>query len=324
LVSLETVTEDPVPSYSHQYLLAKTYFELKEFQRVVFILKAEKDSHSLFLRMYSQYLHIHSNQQFLDHLSSKSQSCFPKELVQLSSELELLPQKDGFLFYIQGVVNIKLNKLQEGKEALIQSVTLYPFNWSAWLELATLVDKIETLDAILDQLHPSLPSFCFRIQVMNDMHQSPDIVAPLIHDLLQTIPRNQFLYIHRAILYHNSRDFEESEILFEEIANQDPYLIESMDYYSNVLYVRRKYSKLCELAHRMSITNRYRPETCACIGNYYSMKGDREKAIESFSRALKLDPNYSPAWTLLGHEYVDSCKPKSAIEVYRKAVGMLD
>ena len=97
-----------------------------------------------------------------------------------------------------------------------------------------------------------------------------------------------------------------------------------MDYYSNVLYVRRKYSKLCDLAHETSQANKYRPETCTIIGNYYSMKGEREKAIQSFSRALKLDPNYSPAWTLLGHEYVDSCNPKAAIEVYRKAVDFND
>lgn len=51
------------------------------------------------------------------------------------------------------------------------------------------------------------------------------------------------------------------------------------------------------------------------------MKGDRKKAIESFSRALQLDHNYGAAWTLLGHEYVDSCNPKAAVEVYRKAIG---
>ena len=95
-----------------------------------------------------------------------------------------------------------------------------------------------------------------------------------------------------------------------------------MDLYSNVLYVRRKYPKLCDLAHKMSMTDRFRPETCVCIGNYFSMKGDRKKAIESFSRAIKLDFNYSPAWTLLGHEYVDSCNPKAAVEVYRKAVDI--
>ena len=51
------------------------------------------------------------------------------------------------------------------------------------------------------------------------------------------------------------------------------------------------------------------------------MRGDRKKAIESFSRALQLDHNCSAAWTLLGHEYVDSCNPKAAVEVYRKAIG---
>lgn len=57
-----------------------------------------------------------------------------------------------------------------------------------------------------------------------------------------------------------------------------------------------------------------------CIGNYYSMHQNREKAIEYFSRALKLDTRYAPAWILLGHEYVESCLPKQALECYRKAV----
>lgn len=52
------------------------------------------------------------------------------------------------------------------------------------------------------------------------------------------------------------------------------------------------------------------------------MKGERDKAIANFTRAVKLDPMYSPAWTLLGHEYVDSCQPKAAIEVYRRAVDI--
>ena len=56
-------------------------------------------------------------------------------------------------------------------------------------------------------------------------------------------------------------------------------------------------------------------------GNYYSLKDQHDKAIESFSRAIKLDQNYSAAWTLLGHEYIESRNPKQAIQVYRKAVG---
>jgi anaphase-promoting complex subunit 8 len=246
----------------------------------------------------------------------------PEELKELASELDGIPQKDGFLLYLQGVINIRLKKIHEGMEQLLQSVTLYPFNWSAWLELGSLIDKPEEIDTIMEQTQQNLASLCFRIHTLNEMHQNVEIVLPIINNLLENLPKNKFLHIQRAMLYHNSRDFEESEMLFEDLAKMDPYLIDSMDYYSNVLYVRRKYSKLCDLAHRMSMTNRYRPETCACIGNYYSMKGDREKAIESFSRALKLDPNYSPAWTLLGHEYVDSCNPKAAIEVYRKAVDI--
>lgn len=163
---------------------------------------------------------------------------------------------------------------------------------------------------------------------MNELQQPPETVSATLDNMLQNLPKNLFLQLNRAILYHNSRgsiysqDFEEAEQLFHQIHTENPYLVDSMDYYSNVLYVRREYSKLCELAHQSTLVNKYRPETCTIVGNYYSMKGERQKAIESFSRALKLDCNYSPAWTLLGHEYVDSCKPKQAIEVYRKAVDL--
>ena len=94
-----------------------------------------------------------------------------------------------------------------------------------------------------------------------------------------------------------------------------------MDYYSNILHVRQKYEKLCTLAQRMWRVNKFCPVTCCCVGNYYSLKDEREKAIESFSRAIKLDRNYSAAWTLLGHEYIESRDPKAAIQVYKKAVG---
>jgi tetratricopeptide (TPR) repeat protein len=59
------------------------------------------------------------------------------------------------------------------------------------------------------------------------------------------------------------------------------------------------------------------------LGNYQSMKGEREQAILSFSRALKLNPHHSPAYTLMGHEYVELCNPQAAIQVYRKAVGTI-
>jgi anaphase-promoting complex subunit 8 len=52
-----------------------------------------------------------------------------------------------------------------------------------------------------------------------------------------------------------------------------------MDIYSNILYVTEKPTKLSYLAYKASSTDKYTPEANTIIGNYYSLKGDRVKAV---------------------------------------------
>ena len=51
-----------------------------------------------------------------------------------------------------------------------------------------------------------------------------------------------------------------------------------MDIYSNILYVKENFPALSHLAHRTAVTDKYRPESCCIIGNYYSLKGLHTKA----------------------------------------------
>ena len=48
-----------------------------------------------------------------------------------------------------------------------------------------------------------------------------------------------------------------------------------------------------------------------------------EKAVLYFQRALKLNPNYLSAWTLMGHEYVEIKNTSAAIQAYRQATGIV-
>ncbi|GFH11027.1 TPR_REGION domain-containing protein, partial [Haematococcus lacustris] len=70
------------------------------------------------------------------------------------------------------------------------------------------------------------------------------------------------------------------------------------------------------------LTDKYRPETCCIVGNYYSLKGQHEKAVEYFRRALKLQRTYLAAWTLMGHEFMELKNTAAAIEAYRQAVDL--
>ena len=97
-----------------------------------------------------------------------------------------------------------------------------------------------------------------------------------------------------------------------------------MDAFSNVLYVKDQKVALSHLAHRSVGVDKFRPETCIIVGNYYSSKGRHEKAVQYFQRALKLNRDYLSAWTLLGHEYIEMKNTAAAIEAYRRAVDISD
>ena len=60
------------------------------------------------------------------------------------------------------------------------------------------------------------------------------------------------------------------------------------------------------------------------IGNYYSLRSQHEKAVTYFQRALKLNPDYLSAWTLMGHEFIELKNTNAAIQSYRHAIGKIN
>lgn len=54
------------------------------------------------------------------------------------------------------------------------------------------------------------------------------------------------------------------------------------------------------------------------VGNYYSLKGQHERAIAYFQRALALNSQYLSAWTLMGHEYMELRNTTTAVSCYRQ------
>lgn len=68
--------------------------------------------------------------------------------------------------------------------------------------------------------------------------------------------------------------------------------------------------------------DKYSPEVCCVIGNHYSLKGQHEKAVLYFQRALCVCPVYVSAYTLMGHEYIELHNISMAIACYRQAVDI--
>lgn len=55
---------------------------------------------------------------------------------------------------------------------------------------------------------------------------------------------------------------------FSEIREEDPYCLDAMDVYSNVLYVQINQPELAQLAHQAFEVDKYRVETCCIVGQF--------------------------------------------------------
>jgi len=117
-------------------------------------------------------------------------------------------------------------------------------------------------------------------------------------------------------------EFEEAAQIFTQILTTSPHRLDSLDHFSNILYVMGERPKLAFIAQVATATDKFRPETCCVVGNYYSLKSEHEKAVMYFRRALTLDRNFLSAWTLMGHEYIEMKNTHTAIESYRRAVDV--
>ena len=184
---------------SHKYLLAKSYFDCREFERcsAVFLPSgipkvplsrpkspattksprgkgkqprqlSDDDTESesttqttlpklsqkaLFLALYAKYM---AGEKRKDEESemilgpADRGSAINMELVGISKTLDdyfssrgPLEQSGGWLEYLYGIVLAK-NKIDaDARQWLIRSITLFPYNWGAWLELNSLIGSIE-------------------------------------------------------------------------------------------------------------------------------------------------------------------------------------
>jgi anaphase-promoting complex subunit 8 len=198
----------------------------------------------------------------------------------------------------------------------------------------------------------------FCVHAVLEIHSATETLQQNITDILRVFPESLHLKSQQALIAYHLRgtevrskerretqtalaEFDEAEAIFDEIYARDPFRVDDIDTYSNILYVMEKRAKLSAMAHKYTELDRNRPETCCLVGalnretnpgnpaltftfgpgNYFSLRGEHEKAVLYFRRALKLDRGYLSAWTLMGHEYVEMKNTHAAVEAYRRAVG---
>jgi anaphase-promoting complex subunit 8 len=73
------------------------------------------------------------------------------------------------------------------------------------------------------------------------------------------------------------QDHLQAQEIFSEVLRTNPQRIDSLDKYSNILHVSKQTPKLSFLAQLTTSVDKFRPETCCVVGNYYSRTSQHEK-----------------------------------------------
>ncbi|KZT62239.1 TPR-like protein [Calocera cornea HHB12733] len=320
-INLGEDEDDPDVIRRAQGLLAR-----REILRAADVLRGCKSNLGRFLRLYARYLMSdkYADDRWNADQYSKSKWT-PAPVNDALSDLinDIGSPSEPFLLFLKGILLFRAKKRAEALEALILSIRAYPCNWSCWLQLGLCIDSAEEFTRLQALLPSHFMTRIFTIKMSVDLFTATlENTVEAVDTLLESFPLSSFLKAQKALVFFNIRECEEAERIFDEIQAADPNRVDDMDVYSNVLYVLEKPTKLGDVARRMIKINKDRPEVCCLIGNYHSMRGDHEKAVLYFRRALTLDKSYIAAWTLVGHEYVEMKNPQAAIEAYRRAVDV--
>uniref|UniRef100_A0A803P692 Cdc23 domain-containing protein n=1 Tax=Cannabis sativa TaxID=3483 RepID=A0A803P692_CANSA len=142
-VSTPVMEEDEIVDGDF-YLLAKSYFDCREYKRAAHVLRDQSGKKSVFLRCYALYLAGEKlKEEEMIELEGPlgKTSALNRELVSLERELSTFRKNgtiDPFGLYLYGIVLKEKGSENLARSVLVESVNNYPWNWDAWSKLQSL------------------------------------------------------------------------------------------------------------------------------------------------------------------------------------------
>ena len=309
---------------------ASTLINLKEYHKCKQLLSPYASTPQYQTAMYYYYYcsyMITSQQSHEELLNNNDTSSFKYSS---SSDLNKLQVKmntyetsfSPFMCYLYAVVLKDLKRVREANAYFIKSLNAFPYLWSCWIELeGCLKNNSNDFTNILPLISDHYMKYFYLSNYLLEKNYEIESIQVLTA-LSNVFNNNLFILNSLAHAYYLLHEYETSLEYFEKLFNLDPNRYENLDTYSNILFIKENYCELSNLAYKCYINDKYRPESCCVIGNYYALKGDHPKAVAYFKRAVKLDYTFLPAWTLMGHEYLEMKIIPAAIESYRTAVDI--
>ena len=242
-------------------------------------------------------------------LEEPTQSTYRTDLKEIDTFLNKQPHLNGINQYVAALIKIQLNQTQDAIDLLVKCLNQIPLFWSAWVELLRLISESDKQPfPFLNKIHNNWAKNFYILSLFIDNVRLSEKIEKLCYEmssgLLHFFPESTFLKNCLAMFFHNLSDYDNSLEMFYQVLSVDPFRFENMDILSNILYVKEKHNELGKLAIRCFEIDKYSPETCCVLGNYYSLVGEHTQAAAQFQRAIQLDKHFLAGYTLLGKKRI--------------------
>ncbi len=228
---------------------------------------------------------------------------------------------DSIVCYLYGIVMLCSDRSEDqafGVDLLFASIKFCEHNWASWAELSCRPGVSKRVESELAQ--SQFYKF-FKIEKYIRSNQ-PQKAIVLLQKLQAAFPSWDYVTERIGVVHHNMRQFGDAIKAFQEMSSRNKFCIDSMDLYSNCLFLMDQQTELFELASFWLQTCPNRHETNVIAGNYYSLKSEHEKAALYFKRATTANPSDMNAWLLLGHELIELRNPSAALAAYQTAAKL--
>lgn len=187
------------------YVLAKTYFDLKEYDRAAYFTVDCITPKVRFLHLYSRYMS--GEKKKIDDMTDVPPDPMKNDnLKLLCSDLRkdhLSSKLDGYGLYLFGVTLKKLQLTREAIDVLLESTHKEPMHWGTWLELSALITDREKLDSLC------LPDHWMKHFFMAHMYLELQLIEEglALYCELQAMgfQRNGYVLAQTAIAVHYRR-----------------------------------------------------------------------------------------------------------------------
>lgn len=309
-------------NYSH----ARTCYLNKKYKECIFLLEDCDDQDSICLKYLSKFNNLKNNnsnfenkKMFLGLIQININYSIYDDLIE---EMKRISNDfDDLNLFIFSFILVNAGKYMDAIKYLVKSLNGFPLNREAWELLKEVLIRFDdsVIAPVLEELPNHWTTVLFKIELYSELQQT-EAALRLIPSL--KLPRTPGIISIEATVYYHHRDYDTANGLYEELIQKDPYHIETIDYYSNLLFIKNDVSGLANLVKKLQCIDKFKPEALIAMGNFLAIHGKHDSAIKQFAIALELQPRFYILWSLIGHEFIEISNNSAAIASYMKAIEM--